>query len=210
MTATLAVQRYGTEERTTLINALRDVPQLTDEWVRLPYGWEVSCGTSYWDSEHLGTRFLGAGEVAAEWERRVDVGVLMMPLATFRLVQSGSAAINELIDLMEEARTVPKAVVTDVSVQARLRGQAAVERSERRDGLPPGRSPHGIAELALQLRQLVEDMSRFERPDVEVQKEFARRYAHCRDRMALLRRQFAEAEGAFEVVQARLRVFLED
>lgn len=112
----------------------------------------------------------------------------------------------EITDMQQEAkRTMPKAVVRDVSVSAAMHGQTVVQ---------PGHivptAQVGITALKAEIVRLVQDMAAYDHPTVQVQAEFGRRYGRYRDAMARLRLEFLEAEGAFEAAQAMLVEFMED
>lgn len=134
-------------------------------------------------------------------------GILVCTEETWNFIVDNDAAITCMQEAQQEAMTaMPKAIVRNVVAYTGAVGK--VERPVVDPRRPP-RTSSGIQQLREQIQALVVEMSRFAEPDVVQQAEFARRYGHLRDQMASYRAEFAEAEGAFEVVQARIIEFMD-
>lgn len=158
-------------------------------------------------SMELGNPYtLTEGHIIAWWTG--TNGILFTTEATWDLIETNDAAITCMQEAQEEAkRTMPRAVVRDVATYAGTAGK--VEREVHDPRQPDKPPPGGIRGLKQQIVALVEEMARFVEPTVEQQGEFARRYGKLRDQMATQRRHFVEAEGAFEVAQARIIEFMD-
>lgn len=153
------------------------------------------------------TRPVNAGEVVCVWT--ANHGTVYYPESTWAVLSHSERAIAALQEAQAEAkRTMPTAVVRDVSLAARLSGDAVVTQLPAQ----PGRRPQaklGIEELQQQLVAFVQDMNRFGQPTLTQQQEFAKRYHVYRDRMAELRGSFTATDGMFEIAQQMLLRYLD-
>lgn len=123
---------------------------------------------------------------------------------TMALIEQTDEGTDEFMDAREEAKRTMRTVMRDVSHLASTRPYGVTQ---------PGRAPKmptGIKALRDDVVRLVQDMTSAPAPTPEQAADFAARYGRQRDAMKELRAAFAEAEGAFETVQALMLAQMED